>query len=243
VISAVVFDADETVLDLRPAVRGALADVLAEIRRLAPAAAVSLADLEADSEQAFAELAALPTWEIRRAAMERSLARVGLTRELDRLTELYFTRRFALTRPFADTLPALAELRRSYLIGYATNGNSRTERCGLAGEFAFELYAHTDGLPKKPALGFFTAVLAAAGGEPRSVVYVGDSLTHDVLGAQNAGLFAVWVNRDGAVCPDGVTPDAEVRSLAELPTVIARLTTSEDAGRGDATRVRLAEPA
>jgi hypothetical protein len=47
--TAVVLDADETLIDLRPAVTGALACVLEEMRRRTPAAAgVSLADLAAD---------------------------------------------------------------------------------------------------------------------------------------------------------------------------------------------------
>ena len=223
-ITTVVFDADETLIDLRPAVRGALAAVLEEMRRLTPAAAaVSLADLEADGLALFDDLPAAPVAEVRRAALARSLARVGLTSELDRVAELFFARRFALTRPFADALPALAELRRSYTLGFATNGNSRAERCGLAGEFAFELYAHVDGVPKKPAPGFYAAVLAAAGVAPSSVVYVGDSLAHDVIAAQAAGLHAVWLNRESAPCPAEAMPDGEISSLADLPTAIEKL--------------------
>jgi FMN hydrolase / 5-amino-6-(5-phospho-D-ribitylamino)uracil phosphatase len=224
VITTVVFDADDTLIDLQPALRGALAAVLEEMRRLTPAAAaVSVADLEADAAAVFDERAAAPVVEIRRAALARSLARVGLTRELDRVAKLFFARRFALTRPFADALPALAELRQTYTVGYATNGNSRTERCGLAGEFAFELYAHVDGVPKKPAPGFYAAVLAAAGGAPASVVYVGDSIEHDVVGAQAAGLRAVWLNRAGAPCPASAVPDGEISSLADLPAAIEKL--------------------
>jgi putative hydrolase of the HAD superfamily len=224
VATTVVFDADETLIDLRPAVEGGLVAVLAEMRRLTPAAAeVTLADLRSDWTAVFDAMAAQPVMEIRRAALARSLARAGLAAELPRIAELFFAERFALTRPFADALPALAALRRSYAIGFATNGNSRADRCGLAGQFAFEVYAHVDGVPKKPAPGFYAAVLRIAGGSPESVVYVGDSPAHDVLGAQAAGLRAVWLNRSGGPCPDGVHPDAEVRTLAELPGVLARL--------------------
>lgn len=223
-LTAVVFDADETLIDLRPAVTGGLMAVLAEMRRLTPAAAeVSLAELESDWGMVFRDMADAPVREIRRAALARSLARAGLVGELDRVAELFFARRFALTRPFADVLPALAELRRSYLIGLASNGNSYAERCGLAGQFAFEVYAHVDGVPKKPAPEFYARVAAAAGLPPSAVVYVGDSLEHDVSGAQAAGLRAVWLNRAGSPCPPDVRPDAEVRSLAELLTVVDRI--------------------
>lgn len=224
VLTVLVFDADETLLDLRPAVTGGLVAVLKEMRRLTPAAAeVSLADLESDWGAVFGAMSAAPVQEIRRAALARSLARAGLAERLDELAALFFARRFALTRPYADVLPALATLRRQFRLGYATNGNSRAERCGLAGEFAFELYAHENGLPKKPAPEFYAAVVASVGVPPARIVYVGDSPEHDVVAPQRAGLRAVWLNRGGLPRPSGLSPDAEVSTLAELPDALNSL--------------------
>jgi putative hydrolase of the HAD superfamily len=234
-ITTVVFDADETLIDLPPAVRGGLIAVLDEMRRLTPAAAeLTLADLEADWDPVFAAMRAAPVTEIRRAALARSLARVGLEPELDRIATLFFARRFALTRPYDEVGPVLAALRERFVVGFATNGNSRAGLCGLPGEFAFEVYAHADGLPKKPAAEFFQAVVRAAGRfggggrlgrscAPESIVHVGDSLAHDVVGAQAAGLRAVWLNRAGARRPPDAHPDAEIRSLAELPAALAMI--------------------
>ncbi|ROT28082.1 HAD family hydrolase [Micromonospora sp. HM5-17] len=221
-LTTVVFDADHTLLDLDPAVDGGLAAVLGEIRRLTPAAAgVSLADLRADFAACLAERPDEPVVAVRRAALARSLDRVGLGHELDRMATLFFARRFALTEPFADVIPVLAALRSSYTLGYATNGNSRADRCGLAAQFAFEIYAHEAGVPKKPAPAFFAAVAAAAGAPPASIVYVGDSPEHDVRAPQAAGLRSVWLNRAGLPRPADLRPDAEIRSLAELPAVLA----------------------
>ncbi|MEU5723872.1 HAD family hydrolase [Micromonospora sp. NPDC047738] len=222
--TAVVFDADETLIDLRPAVTGALVAVLEEMRRWAPAAAgVSLADLESDWGAVFGALSAAPVQEIRRAALARSLARAGLDEHLDEFAALFFARRFALSRPFPDAVPALAALRPRHLLGLATNGNSRAERCGLAGQFTFELYAHENGLPKKPAPEFYAAVVTAAGLPPERIVYVGDSPEHDVVAAQRVGLRAVWLNRAGLPRPPGLTPDAEVPTLADLPDLLLDL--------------------
>jgi HAD superfamily hydrolase (TIGR01509 family) len=230
VVIAVVFDADETVIDLRPAVTGALAAVLDEMRRTTAAAAeISLADVESDWGAVFGEHAAEPVGVIRRAALRRSLARAGLEDQLDRFAELFFARRFALSRPFDDVLPTLATLRPRYRLGLASNGNSRAERCGLPGAFAFEVYAHVNGVPKKPAPAFFATVAARAGATPDSIVHVGDSPDHDVVGAQAAGLRAVWLNRAGRPRPDGLRPDAEIRSLRELPAVVATLAAASPA--------------
>ncbi|MEU1809361.1 HAD family hydrolase [Micromonospora aurantiaca (nom. illeg.)] len=222
---AVVFDADETLVDLRPAVTGALVAVLDEMRRRTPAAAaVALADLEGDWGAVFGALSAAPVQEIRRAALARSLARTGLEADLDEFAKLFFARRYALSRPFPDVLPALAALRPHHVLGFATNGNSRAERCGLAGQFAFEVYAHEGGLPKKPAPEFFAAVVAASGLPAAGIVHVGDSPEHDVAAAQRAGLRAVWLNRAGLPRPRGLEPDAEVSTLAGLSTVLTILT-------------------
>ncbi|MDG4754629.1 MULTISPECIES: HAD family hydrolase [Micromonospora] len=218
---AVVFDADETLVDLRPAVTGALVAVLDEMRRRTPAAAaVALADLEGDWGAVFGALSAAPVQEIRRAALARSLARAGLEADLDEFAALFFASRYALSRPFPDVLPALAALRPHHVLGFATNGNSRAERCGLAGQFAFEVYAHEGGVPKKPAPEFFTAVVAASGLPAARIVHVGDSPEHDVAAAQRAGLRAVWLNRAGLPRPRGLEPDAEVSTLAGLSTVL-----------------------
>lgn len=225
--TAVVFDADETLVDLRPAVTGALAAVLDEMRRRTPAAAeVSLADLEGDWGSVFGALSAAPVQEIRRAALARSLDRAGLGAHLDEFAALFFARRYALSRPFPDALPALAALRPHHLLGFATNGNSRAERCGLAGQFAFALYAHEGGLPKKPAPEFFAAVVAAAGLPAARIVHVGDSPEHDVAAAQRAGLRAVWLNRGGLPRPPGLEPDAEVSTLTDLPGVLTDVTSA-----------------
>ncbi|MDG4784195.1 HAD family hydrolase [Micromonospora sp. WMMD961] len=223
-LTHVVFDADETLLDLRPAVTGGLVAVLDEMRRRTPAAAgVSLAELESDWGAVFGELSAAPVMEIRRAALARSLARAGLDDHLDEIAALFFARRFALTRPFPDVAPALATLRTRYALGFATNGNSRAERCGLAGEFAFEVYAHENGLPKKPDPAFYAAVVQAAGVPPASIAYVGDSPEHDVVGPQRAGLRGIWLNRLNRPLPPGVTPDLEVSGLDALPVALNRL--------------------
>lgn len=129
----------------------------------------------------------------------------------------------SLVGEFPDVPPALAVLRSRYTLGFATNGNSRAERCGLARGFAFELYAHENGLPKKPAPEFYAAVVTAAGVPAERIVYVGGLWEHDVVAPQRAGLRSVWLNRLGLPRPLGCTPDAEVSSLTELPAVLANL--------------------
>jgi putative hydrolase of the HAD superfamily len=80
----------------------------------------------------------------------------------------------------------------------------------------------------KPAEATFLGLCERLGAPPASVVHVGDRYLADALGAVEAGLTGIWLDRPGAE-PDGRapqgTPDPRVRvisSLAELPALLAR---------------------
>jgi putative hydrolase of the HAD superfamily len=219
----VAFDIDGTLVDLLPAIRGGLVAALDELRRLDPGAqTLTVADLQADCVAVEAQLEGATVFELRRAGFSRTLGRLGLDASpLDRLCEVFFEGRYSLLRVFDDVLPALAALRPTYVVGVGSNGNSHAWRCGLAGQFAFEVYAHVDGVPAKPHPEFFARLVAAAGAHPAEVVYVGDSLDQDVVPAQAAGLRTVWLDRAGTGLPEGYQPDATVSTLTALPTALA----------------------
>jgi phosphoglycolate phosphatase-like HAD superfamily hydrolase len=92
VLTTVVFDADETLVSLGPAIRGALAAVLDDLAVSAPTAGLSLADLSADWVAASAAMPAASVTDVRRAGMARSLARVGLESDVERLLAVFCLR-------------------------------------------------------------------------------------------------------------------------------------------------------
>jgi putative hydrolase of the HAD superfamily len=225
-VRVVAFDVDGTLVDLLPALRGGLEAALGELRRLTPVAeALSIADLQDDCVHAEAWLPpGSSVTEIRRAGFERTLKRLDLDRSaLDGVCEAFSDRRFSLMRLFDDVRPVLAALRPSYVVGVGSNGSSDTARCGLSGEFAFEVYAHVDGVPGKPHPEFFARLAAAAGVEPYEIAYVGDSLDQDIVPAKAAGMRTIWLDRAGVGLPAGYEPDVVMRSLTVLPLVLAHL--------------------
>ena len=60
-----------------------------------------------------------------------------------------------------------------------------------------------------------------AGVEAEYAVHIGDHPNDDVQGAQAAGLRAIWYNPQGKAWPVERAPDAEIRSLAELPALLS----------------------
>ena len=223
-LSVVVFDADETLIDLRPAVTGALVAVLEEMRRRTPVAAgVTLAEVESDWQAVFGSMTRR-TGDGDPPGRAGPVARPGRAGRPARRVRRTLLRPAVRAQPPVPRHPAGAgRPARRLHPGYATNGNSRAERCGLPGAFAFELYAHENGLPKKPAPAFYAAIVDAAGVPAERIAYVGDSLAHDVLGPQQAGLRGIWLNRLGLPLPAGVRPDAEVGTLTELAAVLRSL--------------------
>lgn len=76
----------------------------------------------------------------------------------------------------------------------------------------------------KPDRRLFEAALRRLRAAPSGCAYVGDKQFEDVTGARGAGIPAVWINR-AAAPPDPAlpAPDAEIRSLLELPNALAAL--------------------
>ncbi len=75
---------------------------------------------------------------------------------------------------------------------------------------------------KKPHAKIFTLGCKALDLEPESVLHVGDHPVEDVVGALDAGLTAVWVNRSAGVWEQQQKPSAEVTSMLGLVELLAR---------------------
>jgi FMN phosphatase YigB (HAD superfamily) len=51
---------------------------------------------------------------------------------------------------------------------------------------------------------------------PKEILFVGDSISIDVVGAQGIGMKSAWLNRDGKNLPTDINPDYELHSLEDL---------------------------
>lgn len=87
----------------------------------------------------------------------------------------------------------------------------------------------------KPERAFFEACFARIPAFSRArTLILGDSLSSDIRGGVNAGIRTCWFNPQGRADPGGVTPDWEIRSLAEFPPLLARIFPEE--GHSQAAR-------
>jgi putative hydrolase of the HAD superfamily len=74
----------------------------------------------------------------------------------------------------------------------------------------------------KPHRRIFEQALTELGAAPDEAVFVGDSLTADIRGAQEAGMRAVWRPDGEAIVVPGVVPDGVIATLHDLLPLLDR---------------------
>jgi len=120
-----------------------------------------------------------------------------------------------------EAVKALKEKVRQYAV---TNGTLVAQRKKLA---ASGLDALLDGAfisdvigIEKPNIGFFQAVWKEIGSfSPDEVLIVGDSLTSDIKGGNNAGIKTCWFNPNRSPAPADLRIDYDIAELWEVPGI------------------------
>lgn len=116
---------------------------------------------------------------------------------------------------YPDTLDALHRLSAKYRLMAVTNGNADLHRVGIARFFEGSVGAADLGVAK-PDARIFHEALARLHLAPYEVLHVGDDAHLDVHGAVNAGIAAIWLNRDAKTWPLAHPPTHEVSELGAL---------------------------
>ena len=142
----------------------------------------------------------------------------------DRLSAKFQAERRMRHVVYSDVEPVLRKLQESYRLALVSNGTPDLQREKLDGsklEPYFEAVFISGELGiRKPDARIFAAVLERLGVSAEMAVMVGNSLESDIAGALQAGIKAVWMNRDGTE-PDGsIRPDYEISNMNELQYVL-----------------------
>lgn len=138
----------------------------------------------------------------------------------------YLHRRLSEAKAYPETQSVISALRSKYRVALLSNADDdHLTECleinGLADQF--EAIVSSEGVgATKPNSIIFQRLVERLETSPANVIYVGDSPIADVKGALMAGMAAVWLNRHGAVLPEGIPlPDAEVKTLTDLAGLLS----------------------
>lgn len=224
-IKAISLDADGTLWDFEKAMRHSLLHVLKELKKLDPGAVDTL-DIDRMIKirnRVANELKGRITnlEDVRLEAFRQTLRDVGRPNDAlaSDLNQVYLKHRFEDIKLFDDVLPTLKALRVKYALGILSNGNSYPERCGLEGMFQFVIFSQDYGV-EKPSPRLFQIALEKTGCSRHQLLHVGDSLNEDIIGATDAGVKCVWLNRRQAKNNLNLKIDYEISSLLDLLEIL-----------------------
>lgn len=124
---------------------------------------------------------------------------------------------------YDDVASTLRQLRdRGYRLGLISNGHrsltSFQSHFELEGLIAVTVSSLEHGY-MKPHASIFRAGLEAMGVPATEAVMVGDSYPHDVVGAEHAGMRAIWLNRERRELRMPLSTPT-IHSLTELPALL-----------------------
>jgi len=157
---------------------------------------------------------------LRRETIRLALYRAGENPLLaEDAFEVFFAERQRVVM-FDDALPALEFLAQRFPLVSLSNGNADLARVGIAAHFKAAISAREFGVGK-PDPRIFHAAAGAIDVAPEQVLHIGDDMTLDVLGALNAGMQTVWVNRTNATWPHEAQPHLTVTDLSQLCAVFS----------------------
>lgn len=200
-IKAISLDLDDTLWPIWPVITRAELALQDWLRPHAPATAEFLTDGERRLALRREVQASRPEIGHDLRTLRQELIRRALQRHDEDTTlvepayEVFFAERMRVEL-YADARPALAWLAQRYPVVALSNGNADVQRIGLGEFFHADFSAQEFGIGK-PDARFFHAAAQAAGVLPHEVLHVGDDAALDVMGALDAGLQTVWVNRGG----------------------------------------------
>lgn len=133
-----------------------------------------------------------------------------------------------------DAILTLKDLKdQGYLLGLISNASddddvqALVDKAGIREFFDCILSSAALGI-RKPNPRIFHTALDRLGVSPARAAMVGDTLGADILGAKNAGLYAIWITRRAETTAnrahrDTIQPDATIATLEELPDLLKGL--------------------
>lgn len=143
----------------------------------------------------------------------------------------HFNRRYQIALgeavfPVDDSLTLLKELGKSCKQYMVTNGSRVAQELKLAksgidklcdGVFISEIVGI-----QKPEKAFFDYVQKATGYVKEETLIVGDSLSSDIKGGNNAGIRTCWYNPKGSSVNGDVSVDYTIKNLWELKEILEK---------------------
>ena len=152
---------------------------------------------------------------LRRESIRRALHQAGDDPALaEPAFEAFFAARHQVDL-YDDAQETLSFLSASYPLVALSNGNADVHRVGLGTYFRAAVSAQGFGVAK-PDPRIFHEAAARVGVPTQAVLHIGDDAHLDVVGAREAGMQCVWINRGDHAWPHDSAPPLTLARLSDL---------------------------
>jgi len=147
----------------------------------------------------------------------------------EELLKIYYDQIYSYRKVYPEMIETLkafqkAEIRMGIISNTTNPGFMKDYEQSLLGlDPYFEFSIYSSEVPyRKPHPSIFQLALARLKLDPSEVLFVGDNLNADVVGAQSVGMPTAWLNRNGKALPADVIPDYQISTATELLTLSAQ---------------------
>lgn len=229
--TAVLFDLDDTLFDHRQCSRLALSELYGahedfQVRTFDEFAGMHARLLEELHGRVLTGEVGLE--EAREERFRRLFAAVGMPADdaaVSRAAAAYRDGYRRVRQPVAGAAQLLALVREHARVAIVSNNlleeqQDKLRHCGLE-PYVDVLVVSEEAGRSKPDPGIFAIALERLGCAAADAVMVGDSWAADVLGAQAAGIRAVWFNPRAMPAPDPAATVIELRALEPAAAALA----------------------
>ena len=142
---------------------------------------------------------------------------------LKNLLEIYYMEVYSERKLYPEVISVLNSLKsigvRMGIVSNTTNPKfmkeSEMKAAGLEPFFDFAIYS-SDTPYRKPHPSIFQLAIESLKLKPEEILFVGDNMRLDVVGAQNVGMKSAWINRERKTNSMEGEPDYELHSLMDL---------------------------
>ena len=142
---------------------------------------------------------------------------------LKKLLEIYYLEVYSERKLYPEVISVLNSLKnigvRMGVVSNTTNPRFMKENemqaTGLAPFFDFAIYS-SDAPYRKPHPSIFQLAIERLRMKPEEILFVGDNIRLDIVGAQNVGMKSAWINRERKNNSIDGKPDYELHSLIDL---------------------------
>ena len=227
-VKTVFLDLDDTILDFHQAEVSALRRTLQEAGVDSSDAVLGRYHVINKQHWEMLEEGTITRAQVKTLRFEKLFGELGVQREIGAICASYEANlsQGSFFVPGAEELLKIISPR--YDLYLASNGgarvqNARLDAAGIRKYFKGQFISEEIGA-NKPAPEYFERCFAQIPGfDKAKAIIVGDSLTSDILGGQNAGIATCWVNPDHKPGREDIRVDYEIEALSQLEALLESL--------------------